>query len=249
MAGARSKKVKGVILAGGLGTRLHPLTKITNKHLLPVYDKPMILYPLETLKRSGITEILIVTGREHASQFMNFLGSGEERGISISYAIQDKNNGGIADALKYAEEFSRGASIAVILGDNIFEQHFKKEVTAFRSGAMMFFKEVEDPARFGVPVFDKSGTRVVRIEEKPKEPQSTYAQAGFYIYDEKIFTYIKKLKPSGRGELEITDVNNKYLQKGELSFAFVKGSWSDAGTFESLLKAGVEQARLKHESV
>ncbi len=249
MAGTRSKKIRGVILAGGLGTRLHPLTKITNKHLLPVYDKPMILYPLETFKRSGITDILIVTGREHASHFMNFLGSGEDRGVSISYAIQDKNNGGIADALKYAEEFSRGGSIAVILGDNIFEQHFKKEVAAFTTGAMMFFKQVKDPTRFGVPVFDKSGTRIVRIEEKPKEPQSTYGQAGFYIYDEKIFVYIKKLKPSGRGELEITDVNNMYLQKGELSFAFVKGFWSDAGTFESLLRAGIEQAKLKHESV
>jgi len=232
-----------------LGTRLHPLTKITNKHLLPVYDKPMILYPLETLNRSGITDVLIVTGREHASHFMNFLGSGEESGVSISYAIQDKNNGGIADALKYAEEFSRGGSIAVILGDNIFEQHFKKEVAAFTTGAMMFFKEVKDPTRFGVPVFDKSGTRIVRIEEKPKEPQSTYGQAGFYIYDEKIFAYIKKLKPSGRGELEITDINNMYLQKGKLSFSFVKGFWSDAGTFESLLKAGIEQAKLKHESV
>ena len=233
MAGTRSKKVRGVILAGGLGTRLHPLTKITNKHLLPVYDKPMILYPLETLRRSGITDILIITGREHASHFMNFLGSGEERGVFISYAIQDNNNGGIADALKYAEEFSRGGSIAVILGDNIFEQHFKKEVAAFITGAMMFFKEVKDPSRFGVPVFDKSDTRIVRIEEKPKEPQSTYGQAGFYIYDEKVFAYIKKLKPSGRGELEITDVNNMYLQKGKCSFSFVKGFWSDAGTFES----------------
>ena len=249
MASTQRKKVRGVILAGGLGTRLAPLTKITNKHLLPVYDKPMILYPLETLKKSGITDIMVVTGREHASHFMNFLGSGKEYDISISYAIQDTNNGGIADALKYAEEFSRGESIAVILGDNIFEQHFKKEVATFTNGAMMFFKEVEDPARFGVPVFDKSGTRIVRIEEKPKEPKSTYAQAGFYIYDAQIFSDIKKLKPSGRGELEITDVNNRYLKRGELSFAFVKGFWSDAGTFESLLKASAEQARYRHEPV
>ncbi len=249
MASAQHKKIKGVILAGGLGTRLAPLTKITNKHLLPVYDKPMILYPLETLRRSGITDILVVTGREHASHFMNFLGSGKEYGVSISYAIQDKNNGGIADALKYAEEFSRGGPIAVILGDNIFEQHFKKEVSAFTKGAMMFFKEVEDPSRFGVPVFDKSGTRLVRIEEKPKDPKSTYAQAGFYIYDPKIFSDIKKIKPSGRGELEITDVNNRYLQREELSFAFVKGFWSDAGTFESLLNASVELARHRHEQV
>ncbi|MEK7604871.1 MAG: sugar phosphate nucleotidyltransferase [Patescibacteria group bacterium] len=243
MARAPRKKVRGVILAGGLGTRLAPLTKITNKHLLPIYDKPMILYPLETLKKSGVVDIMVVTGREHASHFMNFLGSGKELGVSISYAIQDRNNGGIADALRYAEDFSRGDPVAVILGDNIFEQHFKKEVAAFTKGAMMFFKEVEDPTRFGVPVFDKSGTRIVRIEEKPKEPKSMYAQAGFYLYDAKIFADIKKLKPSGRGELEITDVNNKYLQRGELSFAYIKGFWSDAGTFESLLKASMEQAR------
>jgi glucose-1-phosphate thymidylyltransferase len=249
MAGARNQKIKGVILAGGLGTRLYPLTKITNKHLLPVYDKPMILYPLETLKCSGITDILLVTGREYASHFMNFLGSGEDLGVSLSYAIQDKNNGGIADALKYAQEFSNGGSIAVILGDNIFEQHFKSEVETFNGGAMMFFKEVEDPTRFGVPVFDSSGTHIVRIEEKPKEPQSTYAQTGFYLYDEKIFDYIKNLTPSGRGELEITDVNNAYLQAGQLSFAFIKGFWSDAGTFESLLRAGIEQARVHHESI
>lgn len=248
MASASANKVRGVILAGGLGTRLSPLTKITNKHLLPVYNKPMILYPLETLKRSGISEILVVTGREHASHFMTFLGSGKEHGVSLSYAIQDKNNGGIADALHYAEHFSRGGPIAVILGDNIFEQHFKKEVAAFKGGAMMFFKEVDDPSRFGVPVFDRSGTRIVRIEEKPPVPKSNYAQAGFYIYDPKIFIDIKKVAPSGRGELEITDVNNRYLKRGEVSFAFVKGFWSDAGTFESLHKASVEQAR-KHGAV
>lgn len=174
---------------------------------------------------------------------MNFLGSGKERGVSISYAIQDKNNGGIADALKYAEEFSRGGPIAVILGDNIFEQHFKKEVGAFSKGAMMFFKEVDDPARFGVPVFDATGTRIVRIEEKPSEPKSAYAQTGFYLYDAKIFADIKKLKPSSRDELEITDVNNLYLQRGDASFAFVKGFWSDMGTFDSLLKASIQQAR------
>lgn len=235
--------MKGVILAGGLGTRLYPLTKITNKHLLPVYDKPMILYPIETLKKSGITEIMVVCGREHAGHFMNFLGSGKEYGVSFSYAIQDTNNGGIADALRYAEDFSDGASIAVILGDSIFEQHFKKEVATFKKGAMVFFKEMESLHRFGVPVFNESGTRITGIEEKPKQPKSKYAQTGFYIYDAKVFADIKKLKPSGRGELEITDINNMYLKRGELSHGFIKGFWSDAGTFESLLMTSNDQAR------
>lgn len=243
MASTQRKKIKGVILAGGLGTRLYPLTKITNKHLLPVYDKPMILYPIETLKKSGVTEIMIVCGREHAGHFMNFLGSGKEYGVSFSYAIQDTNNGGIADALRYAEDFSDGASIAVILGDSIFEQHFKKEVTTFKKGAMVFFKEMEGLHRFGVPVFNKSGTRITGIEEKPKQPKSKYAQTGFYIYDAKVFVDIKKLKPSGRGELEITDINNMYLKRGELSHGFIKGFWSDAGTFESLLMTSNDQAR------
>lgn len=238
-----TSSVKGVILAGGLGTRLYPLTKITNKHLLPVYDKPMILYPIETLKKSGIVEIMVVCGREHAGHFMNFLGSGKEYGVSFSYAIQDTNNGGIADALRYAEDFSDGAPIAVILGDSIFEQHFKKEVAAFKKGAMVFFKEMEGLHRFGVPVFNKSGTRITRIEEKPKQPKSKYAQTGFYIYDTKVFADIKKLKPSGRGELEITDINNMYLKRGELFHGFIKDFWSDAGTFESLLMTSNDQAR------
>ena len=229
--------MKGVILAGGLGTRLRPSTLITNKHLLPVYDKPMILYPLETLKRSGITEILIVCGREHAGHFMQFLGSGKDQGVTLSYAIQDTNNGGIADALSCAEDFADGESVAAILGDNIFEGDFKKAVAKFEGGAMVFFKKVSDPSRFGVPVFSKDGKIVVRVEEKPKNPKSTYAQAGLYLFDGEVFSIIKTLAPSARGELEITDAVNAYIRKGVLGFEIVKGEWLDAGTFESLFKA------------
>lgn len=246
MAKAQRQKVKGVILAGGLGTRLYPLTKITNKHLLPVYNKPMILYPLETLKRSGITDILIVCGREHAGHFMNFLGSGAEYGVTLSFAIQDKNNGGIADALKYAKNFSDGGPIAVILGDNIFEENFKAAVSGFKNGAMVFFKKMENPTRFGVPVFNRKN-EIVAIEEKPAIPKSNLAQTGFYLFGSDVFTMIDTLKPSARGELEITDVNNMYLKRKKLSYAIIEGLWSDAGTFESLLRVGNEMAARDHE--
>jgi glucose-1-phosphate thymidylyltransferase len=233
----KDSRMKGVILAGGLGTRLHPTTKITNKHLLPVYDKPMILYPLETLKRSGITDIMVICGREHAGHFMNFLGSGQEYGVKLSFAIQDKNNGGIADALKYAEDFADEQSIAVILGDNIFEDTFLEDVSSFKKGARVFFKEVANPSRFGVPVFHKKTGRITEIQEKPAVPKSSLAQTGFYIYDKEVFKMLKKIKPSGRGELEITDVNNMYLKKQNLSYSTIAGFWSDAGTFASLLHA------------
>lgn len=235
--------MKGVILAGGLGTRLRPLTLITNKHLLPVYNKPMILYPLETLRRSGITDILVVTGREHAGHFMNFLGSGKEWKVKLSYAIQDKNNGGIADALHCAEDFSQGQPVAVVLGDNIFEQDFKKDVASFSGGAKVFFKEMRDPSRFGVPVFDASRTKITKIEEKPAKPKSQFAQTGFYMYDATVFSMIKTLKPSARGELEITDINNKFLKKNKLSYGIITGLWSDAGTFESLMSVSNEVAK------
>lgn len=231
--------MKGVILAGGIGTRLYPLTKITNKHLLPVYDKPMILYGIETLKRSGISEIMIVVGREHAGHFMNFLGSGKEFGVKLSYALQDKNNGGISDALLYAEDFSDRNSIAVILGDNIFEDDFSKAIKNFNGGATVFFKKVPDPERFGVGVFDKSGKKLLDIEEKPKKPKSDYAQTGFYLYDFNVFSYIRKIKPSARGELEITDANKMYLSRGELGFSYVSGYWFDVGTIDSLLETSV----------
>ncbi|HVM73373.1 MAG TPA: sugar phosphate nucleotidyltransferase [Candidatus Paceibacterota bacterium] len=229
--------MKGVILAGGLGTRLHPLTKITNKHLLPVYDRPMILYPLDTLKRSGIEEIMIVCGREHAGHFMQFLGSGKEYGVKLSYALQDTNNGGIADALSYAEDFADNSPIAVILGDNLFEDDFHEVVANFKGGATAFFKKVEDPRRFGVPTFSKDGKTVIRIDEKPQNPASNFAQTGFYLVDAKIFSYIKTLKPSGRGELEMTDAINKYVREGELLFGYVQGAWLDAGTIDSLFMA------------
>lgn len=237
--------MKGVILAGGLGTRLHPLTKVTNKHLLPVYDKPMILYPLDTLKQSGITDIMIVVGREHAGHFMQFLGSGREFGVRLEYALQDTNNGGIADALSYAEDFAEGGPIAVILGDNIFEHDFKKAVREFTDGAAVFFKKVKNQKRFGVPVFSKDEKKILRIEEKPKKPKSPYAQTGFYMFNSSVFSVIKTLKPSKRGELEMTDAINHYVHKGTVSFDFVRGAWLDAGTLESLLNASIFCSRKK----
>ncbi|OHA18465.1 MAG: spore coat protein [Candidatus Taylorbacteria bacterium RIFCSPHIGHO2_01_FULL_46_22b] len=237
--------MKGVILAGGLGTRLHPLTKITNKHLLPIYDRPMILYAIDTLKKSGLEEILIVCGREHAGHFMNFLGSGKEYGVKLSYALQDRDNGGIADALSYAEDFSDKDSIAAILGDNIFQYDFKQAIQKFEDGAKAFFKQVKNPRRFGVPVFNTDKTKILKIEEKPKNPKSDFAQVGFYLYDHSVFAAIRKLKPSGRGELEITDVNNLFLKRGQLHFEFIKGFWSDAGTVESLFAISTLIARQK----
>jgi glucose-1-phosphate thymidylyltransferase len=203
----------------------------------------MILYPLETLKNSGITDIMIVTGREHAGHFMRYLGSGSEWGVKLAYALQDTDNGGIADALSCAEDFADEGPTAIILGDNIFEQNFKKDVATFTGGAKVFFKAVKNPARFGVPVFDTTGKKILKIEEKPKKPKSRFAQTGFYMYDRDVFSVIKTLKPSGRGELEITDVNNIYLEKGKLSHGIIKGLWSDAGTFESLLKVTNEMAK------
>ncbi len=239
--------MKGVVLAGGLGTRLRPLTRVTNKHLLPVYDKPMILYPLETLRRSGITDIMIVTGREHAGHFMHFLGSGKEYGVNLRFSLQDTDNGGIADALGYAEAFAAGEPVAIILGDNIFEGDFKNAVAKFAAGAMAFFKSVPDPHRFGVPVFSKDGKRVIKVEEKPKKPKSKYAQVGFYILDGRAFDRIKKLKPSARGELEMTDLINTYIADGELAHDFVKGQWLDAGTIESLHAAAQFARRAAHK--
>ena len=230
--------VKGVILAGGLGKRLYPLTKITNKHLLPVYDKPMIYYPIRTLVDAGITEILIVTGGQHAGEFLRLLGNGAEFGLNhINYTYQE-GEGGIADALKLAEHFADNDKIVVILGDNIIEKNIKKFVDEFRkqpSGARILIKKVEDPERFGVVGFH--GKRITSIEEKPKRPKSDYAVTGIYMYDNNVFKMIKKLRPSKRGELEITDVNNAYLKRNELEYNMLDGWWTDSGTFDSLLKA------------
>ena len=229
--------MKGVILAGGLGTRLRPLTHITNKALLPVYDKPMILYPLDTLRNSGIKEIMIVCGPDHSGHFIDFLGSGEQYGVNLAYAVQTKANG-ISAALALAEDFADNDYIAVTFGDNIFEHNFSKDILKCeqdRCGAMVFLKKVHDSHRFGVPEI-RNG-EIIKIEEKPKKPKSDYAVTGFYIYDNTVFKKIKKLKPSARGELEVTDLNNLYIKEGTLAWAEIKGNWFDVGTFDSLLTA------------
>ena len=226
--------MKGVILAGGTGSRMMPCTKVTNKHLLPVYDKPMIYYPMQTLIDAGIKEILIVSGPGHAGHFLNLLGSGSEFGVKFTYEIQEEA-GGIAQALGLAEDFADEESVAVILGDNVFEDNFNEDVKSFKGGAKIFIKEVPDPERFGVAELD--GDKVIGIEEKPKNPKSDYAVTGLYIYDNGVFDVVKTLKPSGRGELEITDVNNYYIKKGKMTAVKFKGFWSDAGTFDSLLRA------------
>ena len=236
--------MKGVILAGGTGSRLYPLTKVTNKHLLPVYDKPMIYYPMETLINAGIKDIMIVSGRGHAGHFLELLGSGVDYGVHFTYEIQEKA-GGIAQALSLAEDFVDGDSVTVILGDNIFQDNIEKDVTNFNSGAKIFLKEVTDAHRFGVA--ELKGEKVIGIEEKPKVPKSNFAVTGLYIYDSDVFDAIKTLKPSGRGELEITDVNNYYISKGAMEYGVLEGFWSDAGTFESLLRAGMLVKQSKQE--
>ena len=227
--------MKGVVLAGGLGTRLLPLTKVTNKHLLPVYNKPMIFYPIQALVNAGVTEIMLVTGGNNAGDFLKLLGNGKEFGLKhLDYTYQE-GEGGIADALRLAEHFSDGKSVCVMLGDNIIEGNILAAAKAFRQqqqGAKILLKDVKDPQRFGVPVLE--GKRVVRIEEKPANPQSSYAVTGVYFYDASVFEIIKTLKPSGRGELEITDVNNAYITSGTLTWDVLEGWWTDAGTIESL---------------
>ena len=231
--------MKGVVLAGGLGKRLYPLTKITNKHLLPVYNKPMIYYPIQTLVDAGIRDILIVTGGHHAGEFLRLLGNGHEFGLKhINYTYQE-GEGGIAEALGLAKHFADREKIVVVLGDNIIEKSIKKAVEDFKGqpkGAKILVKEVADPQRFGVVELDKKG-RISKIVEKPKKPKSNYIVTGIYMYDDKVFDIIETLKPSKRGELEITDVNNAYLEKGELTYAILKGWWTDSGAFDPLLRA------------
>jgi glucose-1-phosphate thymidylyltransferase len=230
--------VKGIILAGGLGTRMHPLTKITNKHLLPVYDKPMIYYPLQALINAGIEDILIVTGGTYAGDFLRLLGNGHEFGLKhINYTYQE-GEGGIAAALRMAEFFADQDKICVMLGDNIIEKNIREAVKKFarqKAGAKIMIKEVLDPQRFGVPVLE--GDKIVKIEEKPTAPKSPYAVTGIYLYDKTVFDIIKSLRPSDRGELEITDVNNVYIEREQLTWEVLDGWWTDAGTFESLLRA------------
>jgi glucose-1-phosphate thymidylyltransferase len=238
------ENMKGVILAGGLGTRMRPLTKVTNKHLLPIYDKPMIYYPILSLINAGITDILLVTGGGNAGDFLRLLGNGAEFGLQgISYTYQE-GEGGIADALRLAEHFVDDDRFCVVLGDNIIEKNIRRGVEAFEKqerGARIFLKEVSDPCRFGVPVIE--GDRIVKIEEKPEKPASPYAVTGFYLYDNRVFDIIRTLRPSDRGELEITDVNNAYIERGEMSYEILQGWWTDAGTFESLHQANVLVAR------
>ncbi len=230
--------MKGVVLAGGLGTRLLPLTKVTNKHLLHVYDKPMVYYPIECLVNAGVDEVMLVTGGSSAGDFLRLLGNGEELGLRrLHYAYQE-GEGGIADALNLAEDFADGGKIVVILGDNIIENNIRAATADFfsqREGAKILLKEVQDPQRFGVPEID--GDKIVSIEEKPKNPKSQYAVIGIYFYDGRVFDIIKTLKPSDRGELEITDVNNAYIEDGSMTYDVIEGWWTDAGTFDSLLRA------------
>jgi glucose-1-phosphate thymidylyltransferase len=231
--------MKGVVLAGGLGTRMYPLTKVTNKHLLPIYNKPMIYYPIRTLVNAGIDEILVVTGGNSAGDFLRLLGNGKEFGLRhLNYAYQE-GEGGIAAALSLAEYFADNGKIVVILGDNIIERNIRSAAESFRmqeEGARILLKGVPDPQRFGVPVFE--GAKIIRIDEKPLAPASNYAVIGIYMYDHRVFDFIKTLKPSERGELEITDVNNFYIGEGKIAFDILDGWWTDAGTFDSLQHAG-----------
>ncbi|HVS47078.1 MAG TPA: sugar phosphate nucleotidyltransferase [Verrucomicrobiae bacterium] len=241
--------MKGVILAGGLGTRLRPLTKVTNKHLLPIYDKPMIYYPIETLCKAGINDIMIVTGGNSAGDFLRLLGNGADFGLKDIYYTYQEGEGGIADALKLCEHFAEGHRIVVILGDNLVQDDISPYVRTFEqqeSGARILLKQVDDPERFGVPEFD--GERIVRIEEKPAEPKSAFAVTGIYMYDQRVFDYCRHLRPSARGELEITDVNNQYIKEGDLFYNILDGWWTDAGQFESLYRATALVARERGKS-
>jgi len=229
--------MRGIILSGGSGTRLRPLTKITSKQLLPIYNRPMIYYPLNTLIQAGIKEILIIVSPERAGDYLNLLGSGREFGVKFTYEIQDKPEG-LAQAFIIGEKFIQGESVAMILGDNIFEDDFAADISGFKQGAKVFAKHVPDPERFGVVKFN-SEMKAETIIEKPQEYLSNYAVTGLYVYDHRVVEVAKNLKPSDRGELEITDVNNWYLEKGELEVAMVNGEWLDAGTFDSLLRAQI----------
>lgn len=229
--------MKGVLICGGSGTRLRPLTEVTNKSLLPVYDKPLVVYPLQTLLRAGIEDIIVISGPEHVDQMASFLGSGSRFQCRFSYRVQDEPKG-IAQALGMAEEFVDGDDVCAILGDNVYFDDLAEQIDAFEKGGHIFLKEVPDPERFGVA--ELRGTAVVSIEEKPQRPKSNYAQTGCYVYDARCFDVIRNLRPSPRGELEITDVTKWYLAQGELTASILKDDWIDAGTFESLHRAAVE---------
>lgn len=239
--------MKGIILAGGQGTRLRPLTRVTSKQLLPIYNKPMIYYPLETLLQAGIEDILIIVAPNHAGDFLKLLGSGKDFNCDFTYEIQEKPEG-LAQAFLIGEDFIGGDDVTLILGDNLFEDDFSEAIQSFNSGGRVFAKAVPDPQRFGVVEFDENN-QAISIEEKPKKPKSDFAVTGLYIYDSTVVDKAKNLKPSARGELEITDINNLYLEEGNLDVAFVEGKWLDTGTFESLHEAIVfaREQELKHQ--
>lgn len=231
--------MKGAVLAGGLGTRLYPLTYATNKHLLPVYNEPMIYYPIRTLVKAGITEVILVSSGPHVGHFIRVLRNGKELGLKhIEYAYQENPQGGIADALAVCEDFADGGSLGVILGDNTTDFDIAPAVKSFATGAMVFIRQVPDPQRYGVPVFDpKDPSKIIAIEEKPDKPKSQFSVTGIYLYDNQVFEAIRACKSSARGEKEITDVNNYYIQKGSLRWQELKGYWQDAGKFETLFAA------------
>lgn len=238
--------MKGVITAGGLGSRLRPLTLATNKHLLPIYDQPMVFYPIQTLVKAGITEVLIITGGPHAGHFLSVLKNGKELGLShLEFAYQE-NEGGIAAAIALAEDFADGEPITVILGDNTTDTDISQAVKNFQDGSVMFLKEVPDPERYGVPVFDpQNPEKIIAVEEKPQKPKSKYASTGLYIFDNKCFDYIRTIKPSARGELEITDLQNEYIKAGKMRWENLTGFWTDAGKFETLFAANHYWAKKK----
>jgi glucose-1-phosphate thymidylyltransferase len=241
--------MKGVILAGGKGNRLYPLTKVTNKHLLPVGKEPMIYNPIKQLISSDIRDILIVTSTLHMGEIVNLLGSGKQFGVEFTYKVQEEA-GGIAHALRLAEGFAHGERIAVVLGDNIAVRSIKPYVDNFRKqkkGARVLIKQVNEPSRFGIVALDEK--KVIEIEEKPHSPKTEFAVIGYYMYDERVFDYIKKLKPSKRGELEITDVNNEYIKNGELEYDILEGEWTDAGTMESLYYANQLLMKFSNEII
>lgn len=227
--------MKGIVLAGGRATRLRPLTKITSKQLLPVYNKPMIYYPIETLIKGGIKDILIIISPEYSGHFLNLLGSGKEFGVNFSYEVQDEPRG-LADAFRVGENFIGDDNVTMILGDNIFDFDFSESIKSFSKGAKIYAKEVTDPQRFGVVEFGPD-KKALSIEEKPKEPKSNFAVVGIYTYDNRVVEIAKRIQPSDRGEIEITDINNEYLKMGELTVDLLQGIWEDAGTFDSLLRA------------
>jgi len=228
------KKMKGIVLAGGKATRLRPLTQITSKQLLPVYDRPMIFYPIQTLIKAGIKDILIIIAPEYSGHFLNLLGSGKKMGVDFSYEIQEAPRG-LAEAFIIGEDFIGNDNVTMILGDNIFDQDFSKDIQNFKSGGMVYAKKVPDAERFGVVEFDKN-MKAISIEEKPKKPKSDFAVVGLYTYDNSVVEIAKGLKPSDRNEIEITDINNTYLKRGQLKVNVIDGLWEDAGTFDSLLR-------------